>query len=109
MRNVFFVSLAAALAFAPAVGAQPRSERNVASIVQTGDANSALVRQRGSGHSLSLRQLDGGNSACLVQNGRDLELDLTQSGGESLSLMQNRGGTHALPAQACRAIAGARR
>lgn len=102
MRTISFMCAAVA-------GAEPRAERNVATVVPTGDANAALVRQRGSGNDLSLRQLNGGNSACLVQNGRDLEIDVTQTGGESVSLMQNRGGTHALPAHACRAVAGVRR
>jgi minor curlin subunit len=81
----------------------------VASVVQIGDGNSALLRQRGGGNATSLRQLGDDNAACLVQNGRNLTLDITQTGGESLSLMQTRGNTHALPAQACRAIARQRR
>jgi hypothetical protein len=109
MRAIVCVCAAMAAAMAPmTAGAKPRSTDHSAHVVQLGDGNEALVRQRGGGNVANLRQLGDDNAACLVQSGRGLSLEVTQTGGESLSLMQTRGNTHALPAQACRAIAGQR-
>lgn len=79
---------------------------NTARVEQLGDQNVALVRQVGEANQARLIQSGAQNFACLVQIGRELTLSLAQTGdGEELSLMQTRGATHALPTQACRAVA----
>lgn len=82
---------------------------NTLRLEQSGAENVALVRQAGGGNEIHLIQTGVGSAACLVQMGRELTLNVAQTGdGEDLVLMQTRGTTHALPTQACRAVARAR-
>jgi hypothetical protein len=111
MRGIRLLAAALVLAGAPAIAeARPRASGDSAvTVSQSGDSNTAVVRQFGQADTANLVQTSGANTACLVQVGDNLSFNLTQSGGETASLMQNRARTHAIPLRACLSMHGGRR
>jgi len=101
--------------FAPAANAQRIGERNSATIVQDGGANTAGILQDGQGNDAALGQAGrnntgtivqrgDNNSGCLYQLGRGLDGSITQSGdNQSTAWLQTRAGLRPIRIEVCRA------